>query len=70
MITNILKSIFGIFMNILITFVEILVKIKDMMGKIIGTLAAMMYILEGSVMTAESVWKGPPGSFLRMIGDL
>ena len=70
MITNIQKSIFGIFMNILITFVEILVKIKDMMGKIIGTLAAMMYILEGSVMTAESVWKGPPGSFLRMIGDL
>jgi hypothetical protein len=70
MITSIMKSIFGVFMNILITFLEIIIKIKDMVGKVIGTLATMMYILEGSVMTAESVWKGPPGGFLRMIGNL
>ena len=69
-ITNIVGSIFGVFLNILIQFQFIIVKIKDTMSKIIGIMATMMYILQGSVMTMQSSWNGPPGDMVRFMGKL
>jgi predicted PurR-regulated permease PerM len=69
-ITSIVQSIFGVFLNILIQFQFIIVKIKDTMSKIIGIMAAMMYILQGSVMTMQSSWNGPPGDMVRFMGKL
>jgi phage-related protein len=70
MITSIVQSIFGIFINILTQFQFILIKMKDMLGKIVGVMATMMYILQGTVMTMQSSWNGPPGNMVRMMSKL
>jgi hypothetical protein len=70
MISSIVKSIFGIFINILTQFQFILIKMKDMLGKVVGIMATMMYILQGSVMTMQSSWNGPPGEMVRFMSKL
>jgi hypothetical protein len=70
MIISIVQSIFGVFMNILTQFQFIMVKLKDMLGKIVGVMAAMMYILQGTVMTMQSSWNGPPGQMVRLMSKM
>ena len=70
MITSIVKSIFGIFINLLTQFQFIMIKMKDMMGKIVGIMATMMYLLQGSIMTMQSSWNGPPGEMVRFMSKL
>ena len=69
-ITSIVQSIFGVFLNVLIQFQYMLVKMKDMVGKVVGTMATMMFILQGTVMTMQSTWNGPPGSMVRMMSKM
>lgn len=69
-ITGIVQSIFGVFLNILTQFQFLLIKMKDMVGKTIGTVVTMMYILQGSVMTMEAGWAGPPGSMVKFMSKL
>jgi hypothetical protein len=47
-----------------------MIKMKDMLGKIVGVMATMMYILQGTVMTMQSSWNGPPGKMVRMMSKL
>tara|TARA_B100000902_G_C27299179_1_gene911775 strand:- start:1213 stop:2208 length:996 start_codon:yes stop_codon:yes gene_type:complete len=68
MITSLIQNIFGIFLNIIIEFQKLMINIKDLFGKFIGILAALIYTLDGSIITMESVWKGPPGKAVRAIG--
>ena len=70
MITDVIKSVFGIFLNILIAFQQMLIKTKDTMGKMVGIMATLMYLLQGSIMTAQSTWNGPPGGLIRTVGKL
>ena len=70
MLASIVQSIFGVFINILTQFQFILIKMKDMMGKIVGIMATMMYILQGTVMTMQSSWNGPPGQMVRLMSNL
>ena len=63
--TNIIESIFGVFLNLIIEFQKIVIGIKDLMGKLIGIMVSMMYILDGSVMTMKSAWNGPPGQMVK-----
>mgnify|MGYP001214979578 CR=1 FL=1 len=67
---TIVKSIFGVFLNLLIQIQFILMKVKDMVSKIVGVVAALLYILQGSVMTMQSGWNGPPGDLVRFIGTI
>lgn len=68
-IRNLAKSVFGqiygIFLNILIEFQQMIIAIKDMVGKVMGVMMTFMYMLDGSVKTMKSVWNGPPGQLLR-----
>jgi hypothetical protein len=41
-----------------------------MVSKTIGTVVAMMYILQGGVMTMESGWNGSPGQMVRFMSKL
>jgi phage-related protein len=70
MVLSIVQSIFGVFINILTQFQFIMIKMKDMLGKIVGVMATMMYILQGTVMTMQSSWNGPPGQMVRMMSKL
>ena len=69
-ISSVFGSIFSVFLNILTQFQYILIKIKDMLGKVTGIMATMMYILQGSVMTMQSSWNGPPGEMVRIMSTI
>lgn len=69
-ITNIVQNIFGVFLNILIEFQKITVSIKDLMGKLIGILATLIFTLDGSVKTMNSVWNGIPGKTVRSLQNV
>jgi len=66
-ITNIIQSVFGTLLNILIEFQRLIINIKDMFSKTVGILAALMYTLDGSIMTMNSAWGGPPGQMVRAL---
>jgi len=68
-ITNIVQTIFGVFLNIIIEFQKILIGIRDLVGKLVGILATFMYILDGSLQTMNSSWNGPPGQLVQALGS-
>jgi hypothetical protein len=66
-ITNIIQSVMGVFLNILIEFQKITIGIKDIIGKFIGMLATVLFMVDGTVKTMESAWNGPPGQLTRAL---
>lgn len=66
-ITNIIKTVYAVFLNILIEFQRVTINIKDMFGKLIGIMATLMYTLQGTVYTMQSGWDGPPGQLIRAL---
>jgi hypothetical protein len=42
--------------------------IKDLIGKTIGIMVSLMYIMDGSIKTMNSTWNGPPGQLVRTLG--
>ena len=69
-ITSIIGNVFGVFLNIIIEFQRNVINIKDLFGKLTGILAAFIYILNGSVMTMQSIWAGPPGGLVRTMSKI
>lgn len=67
-LSTIVQSIFGVFLNIIIEFQRITISIRDLMGKTIGILVTVMYMMDGSVKTMNSTWNGPPGAMVRTLG--
>ncbi len=68
-VTSIIQNVFGVFLNLIIEFQKMMISIKDMLGKMIGVVATLMYVLDGSVKTMKSTWNGPPGQMVRAIGS-
>jgi hypothetical protein len=66
--TDIVQSIFGVFLNLVIEFQRITIGIKDLIGKTIGIMVSIMYLMDGSVKTMNSTWNGPPGQLVRSLG--
>jgi hypothetical protein len=62
------KSIFGIFVNLIIQFQKITIGIKDSFGKLLGMLITIINIVNGLLMTFQSGWNGPPGQMVRTLG--
>ena len=69
-IGGIVTGIFGVFLNMLIEFQKITMGIKDLMGKTVGIITTLMYVVDGSMMTMQSGWNGPPGQLVRSIGRI
>ena len=67
-VSSIFQSIFGVFLNIIIEFQKIIMGMKDLIGKTIGILVTLMYVLDGSIKTMNSAWKGPSGQLVRALG--
>jgi len=65
--SSIVQGIFGVFLNIIIEFQKIIIGIKDMIGKIIGIMVSLLYILDGSLKTMKSAWNGPPGQMVQAL---
>lgn len=66
--SSIIESVFGVFLNLIIEFQRITLGIKDLMGKTIGIMVSLMYVMDGSVKTMNSTWNGPPGQMVRSLG--
>jgi hypothetical protein len=67
-ITSIISSVMGVFLNLITEFQKITISIKDLIGKLIGVMVTIMYIMDGSVKTMQSTWNGPPGQMVRNLG--
>lgn len=67
MIMNIIKEIMGVFLNLLIGFQHMIISIRDLFQKTIGTLTVFLYLMEGGVMAMKSGWEGPPGQMVRFM---
>lgn len=68
-LTSSITNVFAVFSNLLIEFQKIIIGIKDMMGKIVGVVVTILYVLDGSVKTMNSAWAGPSGQMVRSIGS-
>jgi len=66
-VTSIIQNVFGVFLNMLIAFQRVMISIKDIAAKLIGVMAALMYTLDGSVLTMQSTWNGAPGQMVRAL---
>ena len=66
--SSIIQSVFGVFLNLIIEFQKIIISIKDLMGKTIGMMVTILYIIDGSIKTMNSTWNGPPGQIVRTLG--
>jgi len=67
-IMSIIQSVFGVFLNLVIEFQKITIGIKDLIGKTIGIMTTLMYVIDGSVLTMKSAWNGPPGQLVKALG--
>lgn len=67
MITHIIKEVMGVFLNFLIGIQHMIISIKDLFAKTIGTLTVFMFVLEGAIMSMKSAWNGLPGQMVRML---
>ena len=68
--TSIIESIFGVFLNLVIELQRITIGIKDLIGKTIGIMVSLMYVMDGSMKTMNSTWNGPPGQMIRSLGKM
>jgi hypothetical protein len=68
-VSDIIENVFGVFLNLIVEFQKIIISIKDMVGKMIGIVVTIMYVLDGSIKTMNSAWSGPPGQLVRAIGS-
>ena len=66
--SSIIQSVFSVFLNLVIEFQIITIGIKDLIGKTIGIMVSVMYIMDGSIKTMNSTWNGPPGQMVRSLG--
>ena len=66
--SNIIESVFGVFLNLIIEFQKITIGIKDLIGKTIAIMLSLMYVMDGSIKTMNSTWNGPPGQMVRALG--
>lgn len=66
--SSIIESIFSVFLNLIIEFMKVTIGIKDLIGKTIGIMVSLMYVMDGSMKTMQSTWKGPPGQMVRSLG--
>jgi hypothetical protein len=64
-----ITNIFGVFQNVLIEFQKFIIGFKDMLMKILGIIATMLYMLSGQNMLGTSIVNGPMMTALKVIGD-
>lgn len=69
-ITNAVQNVFGVFLNLVTEFQRMTINIKDMVGKTIGIIVTLLYVLDGSQKTISSAWNGPSGQLVRSIGKV
>jgi len=60
-------NIFAVVFNVMIEVQRTVINLKDMIGKLVGIMTTTLYILNGSIMSMESAWAGPPGGLVKAL---
>lgn len=66
--SGVLQSLFKVFINIIIQFNILSIKMTDTQGKLTGIITTVMYIMTSVLYTFESMWNGIPGAMIKAIG--
>jgi hypothetical protein len=66
---GIVQNIFSVFANLITEIQKLIISIKDTIGKVIGIIVTMLYVLDGSIKTMNSMWKGPTGQVVKRLGS-
>lgn len=68
-LSDLAKQIMGIFLNLIIEFQKIIIKIKDLVQKLVGVMTVVLYVVENCIITMKSAWNGPPGQMVQSISN-
>jgi hypothetical protein len=68
-LTSITGNVFGVFMNLIIEFQKIIISIRDLVGKLVGVMTAVLYIMEDVPALMGSGWNGPFGQTVRLLSS-
>lgn len=66
-IVEMIQSIYFMIINVLIQFQRIIIKMKDLMMKMIGASMTTIYMVEGISLSGKSAHNGPIGGVLRTL---
>ena len=67
---SIATGIYDMFLNIIIIFNVMVLKLYDSQGKMTGVVVTLMNILQTLSNTGLSIWDGPPGQIMRAISKI
>jgi hypothetical protein len=67
-LSNIIGSIYGVFLNVIVEFNVIVLKLLDVQGKLTGVITSILYIMTVVQYAFESMWKGVPGAMIKAMG--
>jgi len=65
---NIIGSIYGVFLNVIVEFNLIVIKLLDVQGKLTGVITSLLYIMTAVQYAFESMWAGVPGAMIKAMG--
>lgn len=66
-VTQIIQAVFGVLLNILVEIQKLIINMKDLMGKLIGIMTTLLFMVYGSMEAMQSAWNGPPGQLMRAL---
>lgn len=67
---SVASGIYETFLNIIIVFNVMVLKLYDSQGKMSGVVVTLMNILQTLSNTGMSIWNGPPGQIMRAISKI
>ena len=68
-LSNIIGSIYGVFLNVIVEFNVIVIKLLDVQGKLTGIITSILYIMTVVQYAFESMWAGIPGKMIKAMGN-
>ena len=66
-ISGTFMNIFAVVFNVMVEVQRTVINVKDMIGKLVGIMTTTLYVINGSIMTMESAWAGPPGQLVKAL---
>jgi len=67
-ILKLIQDLMGVILNVIITFQKIIISMRDLMNKLVGVFATVLYIMQGALYTVKSMWAGVAGVLVRSLG--
>jgi hypothetical protein len=58
-------NIFDVIFKVMVEAQRAVVNLKDVVGKLMGIMSTTLNVVNGSIMTMNSAWDGPPGKLVR-----